>query len=87
MRKFVILNYGFYKLNRDCIIPILGYFIAGTMKIGKKIPKDIYQLFPLIKNSYINYINKVIIILIKQYVINYVNNTINIVQLKCVNKL
>ena len=54
----------FYELSRDCIIlihSILGRFIAGTMKIGKKIPKNIYQLFPLIKNSYINYINKVII--------------------------
>src|SRR5205807_5967223 len=36
----------FYELSRDCIIPIhsiLGRFIAGTMKIGKKIPKYIYQ--------------------------------------------
>src|SRR5881275_3096847 len=42
----------FYELSQDCIIPIhsiLGRFIAGTMKIGKKIPKNIYQLFPLIK--------------------------------------
>src|SRR5438067_8537790 len=42
----------FYELSQDCIIPIhsiLGHFIAGTMKIGKKIPKNIYQLFLLIK--------------------------------------
>ncbi len=58
------------------------------MKIGKKNPKEYLSVIPINKkNSYINYINKVIIILIKQYVINYVNNTINIVQLKCVNKL
>src|SRR6059058_4259702 len=33
----------FYELSRDCIIPIhsiLGCFIAGTMKIGKKNPKE-----------------------------------------------
>jgi hypothetical protein len=42
----------FYKLSRDCIIPvhnILGRFIAGTMKIGKKIPKNICQLSLSIK--------------------------------------
>ena len=35
----------FYELSRDCIIPIhsiLGRFIAGTMKIGKKKSQRIF---------------------------------------------
>src|ERR1044071_2931005 len=46
----------FYELSRDCIIPIhsiLGHFIAGTMKIGKKNPKEYLSVIPINKKIHI----------------------------------
>ena len=46
----------FYELSRDCIIPIhsiLGRFIAGTMKIGKKNPKEYLSVIPINKKIHI----------------------------------
>jgi hypothetical protein len=46
----------FYDLSRDCIIPIhsiLGRFIAGTMKIGKKNPKEYLSVIPINKKIHI----------------------------------
>jgi hypothetical protein len=40
----------FYELSQDCIIPvhnILGRFIAGTMKIGRKTPKEYLTVVPI----------------------------------------
>ena len=47
---------GFYELSRDCIIPIhsiLGHFIAGTMKIGKKNSKEYLSVIPINKKIHI----------------------------------
>jgi hypothetical protein len=46
----------FYELSRDCIIPvhnILGRFVAGSMKIGKKNPKEYLSIVPLNKKVHI----------------------------------
>jgi hypothetical protein len=46
----------FYELSRDCIIPvhnILGRFVAGTMKIGKKTPKEFTAVIPINKKIHI----------------------------------
>jgi hypothetical protein len=46
----------FFELSRDCIIPIhsiLGRFIAGTMKIGKKNPKEYLSVIPINKKIHI----------------------------------
>src|SRR5436309_112060 len=46
----------FYELSRDCIIPIhsiLGRFITGTMKIGKKNPKEYLSVIPINKKIHI----------------------------------
>ena len=46
----------FYELSRDCIIPvhnILGRFIAGTMKIGKRSPTEYLSVIPINKKIHI----------------------------------
>jgi hypothetical protein len=46
----------FYELSRDCIIPIhniLGRFIGGTMKIGKKNPKEYLSVIPINRKIHI----------------------------------
>jgi hypothetical protein len=46
----------FYELGRDCIIPIhniLGRFVAGTMKIGKKNPKEYLTVIPINRKIHI----------------------------------
>ena len=46
----------FYELSRDCIIPvhnILGCFIAGTMKIGKRNPTEYLSVVPINKKIHI----------------------------------
>ena len=46
----------FYELSRDCIIlihSILGRFIAGTMKIGKKNPKEYLSVISINKKIHI----------------------------------
>ncbi|PKY62604.1 hypothetical protein RhiirA4_489348 [Rhizophagus irregularis] len=46
----------FYKLSRNCIIPIhniLGRFIGRTMKIGKKNPKEYLSIIPINRKIYI----------------------------------
>jgi hypothetical protein len=46
----------FYELSRDCIIlvhNILGRFIAGTMKIGKKNPKEYLSIVLINKKNHI----------------------------------
>ena len=46
----------FFELSRDCIIPIhsiLGRFIVGTMKIGKKNPKEYLSVIPINKKIHI----------------------------------
>ena len=46
----------FYELSRDCIIPvhnILGRFVAGKMKIGKKNPKEYLSVIPINRKIHI----------------------------------
>jgi len=46
----------FYELSRDCIIPIhniLGRFIAGNMRIGKKNPKEYLSVIPINRKIHI----------------------------------
>ena len=46
----------FDKLRQDCIIlvhNILGHFVAGSMKIGKKNPKDYLSIIPLSKKVHV----------------------------------
>ena len=46
----------FYELSQDCIIPvhnILGRFIAGTMKIGKRSPTEYLSVVPINKKIHI----------------------------------
>lgn len=46
----------FYEPKRDCIIPIhniLGRFVAGTMKIGKKNPKEYLTVIPINRKIHI----------------------------------
>ena len=46
----------FYELGRDCIIPIhniLGRFVAGTIKIGKKNPKEYLTVIPINRKIHI----------------------------------
>ena len=43
-------NKNFYGLSRDCIIPIhsiLGRFVAGNMKVGKKNPREYLSVIPI----------------------------------------
>ena len=47
---------NFYELSRDCIIPvhnILGRFVAGNMKIGKKHPKNYLSVIPINRKIHI----------------------------------
>lgn len=49
-------NREYYKLSRDCIIPIhniLGRFVAGTMIIGKKKPKEYLTVIPINRKIHI----------------------------------
>ena len=46
----------FYELSWDCIIlvhNILGHFIAGTMKIGKRSPTEYLSVVPINKKIHI----------------------------------
>src|SRR3954447_19968108 len=46
----------FYELSHDCIIPIhniLGRFIAGNMRIGKKNPKEYLSVIPINRKIHI----------------------------------
>jgi hypothetical protein len=47
---------NFYELSRDCIIPvynILGRFVASSIKIGKKNPKEYLSIVPLNRKVHI----------------------------------
>lgn len=49
-------NRDFYNLGRDCIIPIhniLGRFISGTVKVGKKNPREYMSVIPLNRKFHI----------------------------------
>lgn len=46
----------FYELSRDCIIPIhsiLGRFVGGKMKIGKKNPREYLSVIPINRKIHI----------------------------------